>query len=60
MQAVLSPANKNVCNISFILYLENKISHNTGILLQGIFNLKLYNNPPQLFSKYLRLALVFM
>ena len=37
----LSPANKNVFPVLFILY---KLSHNHGVLLKDIFDPKLLNN----------------
>ena len=41
----LSPANENVFAISFILYFQNKISPNTGTLLNDILRSKLLNSP---------------
>ena len=34
----LSPGNKNLFTISFVLFLQNKISPNREILLKGVFN----------------------
>ena len=42
---VLSPANKNLFTILFILYLQNKIFPNNGILLNEVLIAKLLNNP---------------
>ena len=42
----LSPTNKNVITISFIIIcIQNKISPSTGILLNGVLMPKLLNNP---------------
>ena len=41
---ILSPANKKLFTISFILYLRNKVSPDRRILMKGVFNLKLLNN----------------
>ena len=42
----LSPANKSLFIISFVIYLENKIEPAEGILVQGVFIPKLLNYPP--------------
>ena len=41
----LSPANKNLFTILFILYFQNTISPNIGTLLDGVLRPKLPNSP---------------
>ena len=47
---ILSPANKNILIILFIIYLRNDLLVNMGIWLTGVFIPRLLNNPLASFS----------